>query len=83
MTNSAQHTTDRDAPQPTTDNPGALVGDDATATFDQGPSNPTEHASSEALNAATAVPRDSTTRHDEDMHALNMEDAADEEDEAH
>ena len=31
------------------------IGPDATATFDNGPSNPTEHASSEATNAATAV----------------------------
>jgi hypothetical protein len=31
------------------------LGPDATATFDNGPSNPTEFASSEATNAATAV----------------------------
>jgi len=31
------------------------IGPDATATFDHSPSNPTEHASSEATNAATAV----------------------------
>lgn len=61
----------------TPDNPGRLVGDDATAGFDNGPSNPTEHASSEALAAATDVPRDSTTEDDADMHALHMEDAAD------
>ena len=61
----------------TPDNPGRLVGDDATAGFDNGPSNPTERASSEALNAATDVARDSTTEDDEDMHALNTEDSAD------
>src|SRR5258707_14593427 len=31
------------------------IGPDATATFDNSPSNPREHASSEATNAATAV----------------------------
>lgn len=61
----------------TPDDPGQLVGDDATATFDNGPSNPTDHASSEALAAATDVPRDNATNDDEDMHALHMEDAVD------
>jgi hypothetical protein len=61
----------------TPDNPGRLVGDDATAGFDNGPSNPTEHASSESLAAATDVARDSTTEDDEDMHALHTEDSAD------
>lgn len=59
----------------TPDNPGRLVGDDATAAFDNGPSNPTDRASSEALTAATRVNRDSTTADDSDMKALNMEDA--------
>ncbi len=31
------------------------IGPDATAEFDNSASNPTEHASSEATNAATAV----------------------------
>jgi hypothetical protein len=31
------------------------IGPDATATFDNSPSSPTEHASSEATNAATSV----------------------------
>lgn len=31
------------------------IGDDATATFDDSPSNPTEHASNEALDEATNV----------------------------
>lgn len=61
----------------TPDDPGQLVGDDATATFDNGPSNPTDRASSEALAAATDVRRDNTTAEDEDMHALHMEDAVD------
>jgi hypothetical protein len=61
----------------TPDDPGRLVGDDATATFDNGPSDPTEHASSEALSSATDVQRDNATADDEDMHALHMEDAVD------
>ena len=36
------------------DDPIRTVGHDATATFDNTASNPTEHASSEALGAATA-----------------------------
>lgn len=59
----------------TPDNPGRLVGDDATAAFDNGPSHPTEHASSEALAAATRVERDSATADDSDMRALNTQDA--------
>lgn len=59
----------------TPDNPGRLVGRDATAGFDNSSSNPTEHASSEALTAATRVKRDSTTADDSDMKALGMEDA--------
>ncbi len=35
------------------DDPIRTIGADATATFDGGPSNPTEHASSEALRSAT------------------------------
>ena len=34
------------------------IGPDATATFDNSPSNPAEHASSESTNAATAVEGD-------------------------
>lgn len=60
----------------TPDDPGPLVGDDATATFDSGPSNPTERASSESLSAATAPPRDAAaTGIDEDMRGLQTEDA--------
>ena len=59
----------------TPDDPGALVGDDATATFDNGPSNPTERASSEALSAATGVDRDTAVVDTRDMKALNTEDA--------
>lgn len=60
----------------TPDDPGALVGDDATATFDNGPSNPTDRASSEALSAATAPARDAAALGiEEDMRVLNTEDA--------
>ncbi len=37
------------------DDPIRTIGADATSTFDDTASNPTEHASSEALDAATAV----------------------------
>lgn len=66
--------------QPEPRDPVRSVGPDATATFDNSPSNPTEHAGSEALRSATSVSRDSTTAQDEDMHALHMEDAVDEDD---
>jgi hypothetical protein len=59
----------------TPDDPGRLVGDDATATFDNGPSNPTERASSEALTAATRVDHNTATVDESDMRALNTEDA--------
>jgi hypothetical protein len=52
------------------------IGPDATATFDNSASNPTEHASSEATNAATAVSGD-----DEELEADDDDDAAEEEDE--
>jgi len=55
------------------------LGPDATATFDNSPSNPTEHASSEATSAATAVQGDD----DLDDELLEDEDddaAIDEED---
>jgi hypothetical protein len=52
------------------------IGPDATATFDNSASNPTEHASSEATNAATAV-----DGHDDEDEELDEEDddAAEEE----
>ena len=59
----------------TPDDPGSLVGDDATATFDQRPSNPTERASSEALSDATRIDRSTSVVDPSDMKALNMEDA--------
>jgi hypothetical protein len=52
------------------------IGPDATATFDNGMSNPTEHASSEALNAATKVDDD-----DEDEELEDEDDDAAEEEE--
>jgi hypothetical protein len=59
----------------TPDNPGRLVGDDATATFDNGPSNPTERASSEALAAATRINPNTAAVDQSDMRDLNTEDA--------
>jgi len=50
------------------------VGPDATATFDNSPSNPTEHASSEATNAATAVDGDDEDLEEEDDDAAMLED---------
>jgi hypothetical protein len=62
------------------------IGPDATATFDNSPSNPTEHASSEATNAATAVDgaavngRDAELdEEDDDAAALEEDDELDEE----
>ena len=48
------------------------IGPDATATFDNSPSNPTEHASSEATNAATAV--DAAPAVDDDDEELEEDD---------
>jgi hypothetical protein len=56
------------------------IGPDATATFDGPPSDPTEHASSEATNAATAVDGDDEALEDEDDDAAEDEEY-DEEDE--
>jgi hypothetical protein len=57
------------------------VGLDATATFDNSPSNPTEYASSEATNAATTVDgRDAELEEeDDDAAALEEDDELDEE----
>jgi hypothetical protein len=57
------------------------IGPDATATFDNSPSNPTERASSEATNAATAVNgRDAELdEEDDDAAALEEDDELDEE----
>ena len=59
------------------------IGPDATATFDNGPSNPTEHASSEGTNAATAVKgRDADVEEeeeDDDAAMLEEDDELDEE----
>jgi hypothetical protein len=57
------------------------IGPDATATFDNSPSNPTEHASSEATNAATAVDGEDEALEEEDDDAAALEED-DEEDEA-
>ncbi|MCU1252583.1 MAG: hypothetical protein JWQ49_5612 [Edaphobacter sp.] len=57
------------------------IGPDATATFDNSPSNPTEHASSEATDAATTVNgRDAELEEeDDDLAALEEDDELDEE----
>jgi hypothetical protein len=55
------------------------IGPDATATFDDSPSNPTEHASSEATNAATAVDDEELEEEDDDTAALEEDDELDEE----
>jgi hypothetical protein len=56
------------------------IGPDATATFDNSASNPTEHASSEATNAATAVDGEDEKLEEEDDDAADLEED-DEEDE--
>jgi hypothetical protein len=50
------------------------IGGDATATFDDSESNPTEHASSEATNAATAVDGEDEELEEEDDDAAELED---------
>jgi hypothetical protein len=49
------------------------IGPDATAMFDNSASNPTEHASSEATNAATAVDGDDEDLEEEDDDAAEEE----------
>jgi hypothetical protein len=49
------------------------IGPDATAMFDNSPSNPTEHAGSEATNAATAVDDEDEELEEEDDDAAEME----------
>lgn len=57
------------------------IGPDATATFDDSPGNPTEDASGEATNAATAINgRDAELEEeDDDAAALEEDDELDEE----
>lgn len=49
------------------------IGPDATATFDNSTSNPTEYASSEATKAATAGDYEDEDLEDEDDDAAEME----------
>jgi hypothetical protein len=56
------------------------IGPDATATFDNSLSNPTEHASSEATNAATAVDAAPAVNDDEELEEEDDDAAALEED---
>jgi hypothetical protein len=56
------------------------VGPDATSTFDDSASDPTERASSEATNVATAVDGEDDALEEEDDDAAAMEED-DEEDE--
>jgi hypothetical protein len=55
------------------------IGPDATATFDNSPSNPTEHASSEATNSATVVDDEELEEEDDDAAGLEEDDELDEE----
>ncbi len=59
----------------------STIGPDATATFDNSLSNPTERASSEATSAATAINgRDAEVEEeDDDAAALEEDDELDEE----
>jgi hypothetical protein len=50
--------------------PTSNLGPDSTATFDQGPSNPTEYASSEALGAVTDDDEDAAATGDDDDEEL-------------
>jgi hypothetical protein len=50
------------------------IGPDATAMFDNSASNPTEYASSEATNAATAVDDDEELEDEDDDAAEEEED---------
>jgi hypothetical protein len=51
------------------------IGPDTTATFDNSPSNPTEHASSEATNVATVVNgRDAELEEEDNDDAMLEED---------
>jgi len=66
-----------------TDDPIRNIGADSTAMFDRSGSNPTEHASSEALRAATADPDDDAAEEldDEELDDDAEEEEDDEEDE--
>jgi hypothetical protein len=57
------------------------VGLDATATFDNSASTPTEHASSEATNAATAVDGEDEELEEKDDDAAALEEDAEEDEE--
>ena len=58
------------------------IGPDATAAFDDSPSNPTEHASSENLGTAAALDdeEEDDEEEDEDLHDEDNEEADDEDD---
>ncbi len=57
------------------------IGPDATAMFDNSASNPTEHASSEATNAATAVDGEDERLEEEDDDAAELEEDEEENEE--
>ncbi|HXC97573.1 MAG TPA: hypothetical protein VNU92_17870 [Edaphobacter sp.] len=57
------------------------IGPDATAMFDDSASNPTEHASSEATNAATSVDPEDERLEDEDDDAAELEEDEEENEE--
>lgn len=64
-----------------TDDDFIKVGADATATFDNSASNPTEHASSENLDAVEAEDDDPEDEDDDDEDEDDEEEEDDEEDE--
>jgi hypothetical protein len=64
-----------------TEDPIRKIGPDATAMFDGSSSNSTEHASSEALNAATADAEDDPDEELDDDAAEEEEDDEEDEDE--
>jgi hypothetical protein len=80
MTNISSDPTQDPAQSQSFDETLRKIGPDATATFDNSPSNPTEHASSEATSSATAVEDEDEALDEEDDDAAEEEED-DEEDE--
>jgi hypothetical protein len=62
------------------EDPIRSIGPDSTATFDSTASNPTEHASSEVLDSATAVEDEDDVVDEEDDEEYGDEDDEDEDD---
>ncbi len=63
------------------DDPIRTVGADATAGFDSGPSNPTEHAGSEALGVIEGNENeDSAVESDDEVEPQELDEQTDDED---